>query len=135
MLRGSSGARLRCYPTGRSDPCGCNGRQALARQQLLLVCEQDLTLGMDAARHYAAAITLLRGADVGPVDPATLCGMDVPSLVELNDVRRLCARAQNGMEALPRTSLPRGIKAGNIGAAFQVDIDAGITMRCVILSQ
>ena len=50
---------------------------------------QDLTLGVEAARHYASAITLLRGLDSGPVDPATLVGMDVPSLVELNDVRHV----------------------------------------------
>ena len=61
---------------------------------------------MDAARHYATAITLLRGTDAGPpVDPATLVGMDVPSLVELNDVRRLAARAQMPSKQCPGTPL------------------------------
>ena len=46
-----------------------------------------MTLGVEAARHYAAAITLLQGLEARPVDPATLVGMDVPGLVELNEVR------------------------------------------------
>ena len=53
---------------------------------------QDLTLGVEAARHYASAITLLRGLDSVPVDPETLVGMDVPSLVELNDVRHVLVK-------------------------------------------
>ncbi len=42
---------------------------------------------MEAARHYAAAMTLLRGLDDTPVDPATLAGADVPTLIALDEAR------------------------------------------------
>ena len=47
---------------------------------------------MEAARHYAAAITLLRGLDDTPIDAATLAGADVPTLVELNEARLVAKR-------------------------------------------
>ena len=50
---------------------------------------QSTVLGMAAARHYAAAITLLRGLDDSPVDPATLAGADVPTLVALDEARHV----------------------------------------------
>ena len=52
---------------------------------MLLGSRQNMTLGMEAARHYAAAITLLRGLDDSPIDPATLAGADVATLMELNE--------------------------------------------------
>lgn len=71
---------------------------------------------MDAARHYATAITLLRGADAGPaVDPATLVGMDVPSLVELNDVRRLCCPSHCAVQTPIGTLLPECTANGMLG--------------------
>ena len=48
---------------------------------------QSTVLGMEAARHYAAAITLLQGLDHSPVDPATLAGADVSTLVALDEAR------------------------------------------------
>ena len=82
---------------------------------------------MDAARHYATAITLLRGADAGPaVDPATLVGMDVPSLVELNDVRRLCCPLHCAAKKciLPLQLLLKGTEVGSWVGTFMPD-------RCV----
>ena len=48
---------------------------------------------MEAARHYAAAITLLRRVDDNPIDPTTLAGADVPTLMALDEARHLCCRS------------------------------------------
>ena len=48
---------------------------------------QEMTLSMDVARHFAEALTLLRRQESNPVDPATLAGSDVQTVMHLNDVR------------------------------------------------
>ena len=48
---------------------------------------QEMTLSLDVARHFAEALTLLRRQESSPVDPTTLAGADVQSLVRTCEVR------------------------------------------------
>ncbi len=48
---------------------------------------QEMTLSMEVARHFAEALTLLRRQESSPVDPATLAGADVVTVMQMNEAR------------------------------------------------
>ena len=49
-------------------------------------------MGLETARKFAAALTLLHRQEADPVDPAGLVGADVAALVRLQEVRHESAQ-------------------------------------------
>ncbi len=73
-------------PARRRTCCCCEVPGCCDQHSSIGDVSQELTLGLEVAKHYATLLNLLRGPGSEPVDPHTLVGADLHTVHQLSQV-------------------------------------------------